>query len=119
MKIGKIYYCQEDRVYVQMVNESYDLSQFNTVSLIEGVNTKVISVSDHYVGRLTKVSKRDREWFLDCIIAGELVDQEKYKSKKDILIEELIETNYNLVDALEQLCPGFKDTHIIEVTGTI
>ena len=89
---------------------------FNIISLSEGMSIKVLHNEDYYEGKLTKPSKQERNWFLDSIVAGEVLPQEDYKSEKDKLIEELIEQNHMLVEALEDLCPGFSVLHLTEVT---
>lgn len=115
MKIGKIYYCPDDAEWVQATSE-YSV---NSVCLIEGVTVGFEMGIDYYKDKIFKASKKDKKWFLECIIAGELVEQKEYKSKKDKLIEELVEQNYMLVLCLEDLCPGFKETHLTEVTKEI
>lgn len=122
MKLGKIYKCIEDEEYIQMTTKYPDdeiTSYFNIVSLSKGVTIRAKQTAKYYEEKLTKVSKKEREWFLDSIVAGKVLPQEDYKSKKDQLIDELVEQNKMLVLCLEDLCPGFKETYLIEVTKEI
>jgi len=115
MKIGKIYYCPEDAEWVQATSE-YSV---NSVCLIEGVKVGFEMGLDYYKDKIFKASKKEKKWFLDSIVAGEVLPQEDYKSEKDKLIDELIEQNHMLVEALEDLCPGFSVLYLTEVTKEI
>lgn len=114
MKLGKIYVCVEHAAYVQKISETEfeTYAYFNIISLSEGISIKVLHNENYYEGKLTKTSKRERNWFLDSIVAGEILPAADYASKKDKKIKELLEQNTMLV---EQLCPGFSVLHLTEV----
>jgi hypothetical protein len=73
MKVGKIYYCYEDKEWVQASSER----SVNSVCLIEGVKIGFEMDLSYYDGRLTEVPEGDKKWFLECIIAEELVDRKE------------------------------------------
>ena len=121
MKLGKIYECPQHEAYVQKISETEfgSYAYFNIISLSEGMSIKVLHNETYYIGKHKKISKQKRQWFLDSIVAGEVLPQEDYKSEKDKLIDELLEQNHMLVEALEDLCPGFSALYLTETIKEI
>lgn len=73
MKIGKIYYCPEDAEWVQATSPH----SVNSVCFVDGVTVGFEMDISYYEGKIFSVSEEERRWFLECIIAGEIVERKE------------------------------------------